>query len=350
MMNRVELDLGEYRSVIPVPGLGFYKWDKPLPLTSDPGVLRVIWLGCGAAFASHQFQSNAIIIKGDTAVFFDLGSKATMKMMELGLSPLDVKHLIFSHSRADHIGSAEEVGLKGRYMATAIEAGKTVGFSDPAAFQKEYLRQMKLAKFRPRLYCPNDYTSYLWNMSLRGGMAYTEEVDFGGPKGEMQMGHFFNVVHPEKTYEAQGRDTWRFSVGKGKNKIDFMMFRTRHIPDAASSVDDSFFSAGLILDGHVMISGDTQFDPEIYETVGAGCDTVFHDVAKFPNVHPGYDQMKTLKPGHRARTLLYHSDDGLRPLVQDDESGTGYRLGGPDVVEDGFLGWAEPAPVAYEWR
>jgi len=120
MLNRVELNLGAYEPKLVAPGVGIWKYQNPLPLTTD-GHLRIIFLGVGAAFSNKMFQANIIIVKGETALFVDLGTKATLKLAEFGRSVHDVKDLLVTHSHADHIGSVEELALKRRYEAPFIE-------------------------------------------------------------------------------------------------------------------------------------------------------------------------------------------------------------------------------------
>ncbi|MBI5005368.1 MAG: MBL fold metallo-hydrolase [Candidatus Lloydbacteria bacterium] len=345
MLKEKKLDLGEYHSFLLGSGIGKWKWEHPFPLQSDPGVLQICFLGCGSAFSTRQFQSNLIVSKGNTSVFVDLGSKATVKMLEFGLSVNDIKHLIVTHSHADHIGSLEELALKARYEAPvkkAIEDGYkpgTLGFL-------ERVNEIKAGKeMLPSLHIPHEYAKALWEKSLVGGMGYSETMTSGGPTQSMGLDHFLRLTPPRKIFnEKYGRDVWGCTIGEDENAIHFLLYRTKHIPDMARNLEENFFSCGLIIDRKVMISGDTQFDAEVFMKIGNECETIFHDCQSFPGgVHAYYGELRGLPREIKRKIYLYHCDDGMRPLNPD---GT---LGGDErVLSDGFAGFAKPMPYIYE--
>ena len=72
-MKKVLLDLGDYLPTEVSPGVGCWRYERPLSLRTE-GQLRVIAIGVGSAFSNRLGQSNFILIKGDTAVFVDLGT------------------------------------------------------------------------------------------------------------------------------------------------------------------------------------------------------------------------------------------------------------------------------------
>ncbi len=347
-MKRLSLDLGEYRPHLRAPGLGTWKWDKALTLVGKPGVLRLGFWGCGSAFATNQFQSNLVIVKGHTVVFLDLGTKLPIKLAEFGMSMHDVQNVIVTHSHADHSGSLEELGLRRRYEAPLAKA-LAEGFELPPKGNGEIFKRMeemrRSGETRAKLYIPGEYATELWGQTLRGGMAHSEEVDLGGPKGRMSLSHFFDLQPMVSVEKKMGRQAWEFEVGEGRDKIHFLMYVSPHIPDTATNLKENFFSAGLILDGRVMVSGDTRFDPEAINKFGKNCQTIFNDCQSFPGgVHVHYDELCTLSAETRKRMMLYHCDDGMRPL------NINGKLSGKDVQKDGFAGYAEPIPVFYEWE
>lgn len=346
-MRKVSVDLGEYRPRPLAPGVGVWRWDRRLELKGPPGVLRLGFWGTGSAFAQSQFQSNLVVIKGGTVVFIDLGNKATLKLAEFGLGVHDIPHLIVTHSHADHVGSLEELGLKRRYEApvlAALREGHRFPPEGDGGIFKRILELRQGGSLRTPLYAPHDYAPELWGQTLRGGMAYSEEVELGGPKGQMLLSHFFDLRPPRKLSGPYNRDAWELEIGEGADRIHFLMYVTPHIPDSAKTLDQNFFSAGLVIDHRVMISGDTQFDPWVYPTFGIPAETIFHDCQSFPGgVHAFYGQLCALPIEIKRKLWLYHCDDGMRPLNSD---GT---LGGRDVTQDGFAGFAEPMPVFYEW-
>ncbi len=347
-MKRLALDLGEYRPHLRAPGLGTWKWDKNLTLVGKPGVLRVGFWGCGSAFAQNQFQSNMVIVKGETVVFVDLGTKLPVKMAEFGLSMNDVDNVIVTHSHADHAGSMEELGLRRRYESPLTKA-LTEGFELPPKGNGEIYQRMaelrRSGELRAKLFVPAEYATELWMQTLRGGMAHSEEVDLGGPKGRMSLSHFFDLQPMVSSDKKFGRAAWEFTVGQGRDKIHFQMYVSPHIPDTATNLKENFFSAGIIMDNRVLISGDTRFDPDSINKFGKNCETIFSDCQSFPGgVHVHYDELLTLAPKTRKKMWLYHCDDGMRPLNQNGE------LSGRDVVKDGFAGFADAIPVFYEWE
>lgn len=329
--KRTVLDLGSYTPKLTAPGVGVWGYERKLPLTTSDGKLRVMAFGVGAAFSKNMFQSNFVIVKGNTALFVDLGTKTTHKMAEFGLSVHDVKHLIVTHSHADHCGSVEELALKRRYEAPFIEEPPKRDDEEMGLYMARIIAARNAGKFRPNLYVPHSYAQALWGWTLRGGLAFSEEIDLNGPKGEMLTGHFFNLVPPTKL-DGFGVDTWEQNIGG----ITVQTFLTKHIPDTSERVDDSMYTVGLVIDGRVYISGDTRFDATTTMRFGAGCELLLHDCQHFPGgVHAFYgDINKGLPADLKAKTLLYHLTDGMV---------------GREVQKDGFLGLMEPAPVVYDF-
>lgn len=345
MLIKKRLDLGKYQPYLITPEIGAWKWERPFPLQSDSGVLQIGFLGCGSAFSNLQFQSNLIFIKGKTAVFVDLGSKATLKMLELGLSVNDIKNLIITHSHADHIGSLEELLLKLRYEAPVLMA-LAEGYLPKDPMFMERVNAIKASGVtRPNLYVPYQYADKLWGESLKGGLAHSEATSEIG-LGHMQPEEFFKLYPPHKVVKDKyGRDAWEFSIGESPDEIKFLMYVTRHVPDKVPTIEANFFSSGLIVDGRVMISGDTQFDADVFVGFAGDCETIFHDCQLFPGgVHAYYGDLCRLPKETKKKMFLYHCDDGMRKPLNSD--GT---LGGRDVTADGFAGFAEPIPTVYEF-
>lgn len=328
-MDRVQLDLGEYKPELIAPGVGAWRYERKLPLVTD-GHLRLIFLGTGAAFSVKMFQSNLIVIKGGTALFVDLGTKSTLKMAELGLSVHDIQHLLITHSHADHVGSIEELALKRRYEAPFMDNQR--GDDEPfGEFLARIIAARNSGKYRPRLYLPHHYSQILWGWSLRGGLAFSEEVDLGGPKGEMLLGHFFHLVPPTKL-DGFGVDSWEIKVGD----IRVQTFVTKHIPDSAERVTESMYSVGMVIDGRVYLSGDTRFEEQTIIRFGEGCEVLFHDCQDFPGgVHAFYGDLMSLPERLRQKMYLYHLSDGMLKK---------------NVRADGFAGLTEPVPVAYDFK
>jgi len=327
-MRAVRLDLGPYVSRETQPGLGSWRYQSKLPLKTE-GQLRVIATGIGAAFSLNMRQSNFVLAKGDTTVFVDLGTQATRRLAEFNVSCHDIEHLIVTHSHADHIGSLEELALKRRYEAPLLDVMRETVESERAFFDR-LAAARRTGRYRPKLYVPDFYAKELWEMSLRGGLAFSEEVEHKGPEGGMTLEHFFDVIHPEP--QGTDRMSWRIDIGG----IDIVTFVTKHVPDALSRGARRMYTVGLVVDNRLYISGDTQFDPTPIKEFGKDCEAIWHDAQHFPGgVHAWYGDLKRLPATMRERMYLYHLSDGMREI---------------DVEADGFAGFVQPAPVVYDFE
>ena len=334
-MNITTLDVGEYQPQLLSPGVGAWRYSRKLPLTAPPGQLRITALGVGGAFSAKMYQANFIISKGSTTLFVDLGSKATLKMAEFGLSAHDVKHLLITHSHADHIGSLEELALKRRYEAPFIEMPKRPEESFPDYFGRIAAARNE-GRFRPTLYIPEHFEKVLWDWSLRGGLAFSEKTNVPEPRGEMLMSHYFKVVHPQAVDHGYV-DTWEVMVPGATPEEDLHLqtHLTNHIPDSAANVSEAFYTTGFLIDGRILVSGDTKFDRASTLHYGEDVEVIFHDAQHFPGgVHASYMQLKELPDEIRRKMYLYHLSDGMLDI---------------DVKKDGFAGLMQPAPVAYDF-
>ena len=88
---------------------------ESLPLSTTDGALRIVFIGTGSAFAKRRRQSNMLVIQGSHHVLIDCGTQGPLALNDLGLSVLDVRCYLPTHSHADHIGGLEEVALMNRY-------------------------------------------------------------------------------------------------------------------------------------------------------------------------------------------------------------------------------------------
>lgn len=300
------LEPGEFFNIqAAIPG-------RKIPLTTD-GHLRIIFVGVGAAFATRNFQTNIIIVKGDIAVFVDIGTLTTQRLRQFGVTPLDIGKIVLTHSHADHIGGCEEVALKWRYLK-ALLAGQPFG------------------TFRPELYIPEVYQQILWNRTLRGGLG-ENEVD--SKQARLELSDYFRLRTP--SYEkGWGRPAYRVYFGEGtKDAFSVLLFRTQHVPDNALGWQDSFWSCGLQIDNRVLFTGDTRYDPELLERFGDGMETIFHDSQSFTGgVHASYDELKQAPKHMRERMLLMHLDDGMVSKTPKIDGFLGLAQDGMSVVYD----------------
>jgi ribonuclease BN (tRNA processing enzyme) len=256
--------------------------DSPAPRGDDllktGGELSVTFIGTGSAFSKKYFQNNILVAKGGEHLLVDCGSRTPEALDLLGLSVAKVNTYLVTHTHADHIGGLEEVMLVNRYMT----------------------------RKKPRIIIGDRLKGILWNQSLRGGAAWNElhagkELDFD------------DFLIQEKPLRVRGGPRELSTVRLGD--LEIHLFRTMHIPDSAKGWDDSFPSYGMVLDRKVLFTSDTRFDPDLLTWAEATwpLERIFHDVQMFTGgVHAGIDELATLPPATKAKTLLMHyGDKGL---------------------------------------
>jgi ribonuclease BN (tRNA processing enzyme) len=266
---------------------------RPLSLTNR-GSLDLTFIGAGGAFSKKFYQNNVLVVKGDSHLLVDCGTRAPEALALLGLSVGQVHNYLITHSHADHIGGLEEVMLVGRYGA---HRKSTMIVTD------------KLAKV-------------LWSMSLRGGASFNEEHD-----GKyLEFADFWDQVKP-KSLRGADRELCEAKVGE----LEVRLFRTKHIPDSAPDWASSFPSYGLILDRRVLFTSDTRFDPDMVASLDAEYEfeAIFHDCQLFTGgVHASLEELAKLPKALRAKTFLMHYGDKVEDFL-------------PRIAELGFLGIAE---------
>ncbi len=269
------------------------KGPPALPLKNG-GDLELTFIGAGGAFSKKFFQNNLLVVKGDSHLLVDCGTRAPEALSLLGLSVGQVGNYLITHTHADHIGGLEEVMLVNRYglhrKTTMVVADKLRGS--------------------------------LWSMSMRGGASFNELR--GGKYLEYE--DFWDRIVP-KRIRGGARELCEARVGD----IEARLFRTKHIPDSAPDWSSSFPSYGLILDRRILFTSDTRYDPEMVCSLDAeyGFEAIFHDCQLFTGgVHASLEELAGLPPGIRARTRLMHYGDKIEDFA-------------PRIAELGFLGIAE---------
>jgi ribonuclease BN (tRNA processing enzyme) len=168
---------------------------KTITLTNG-GSLDLTFIGAGGAFSKKFFQTNVLIVKGDSHLLVDCGTRAPEALALLGLSVAQIRNYLITHSHADHIGGLEEVMLVGRY---GLRRKSTMIVTN------------KLAKA-------------LWSMSLRGGASFNELHD----EEYLKFEDFWDQIRP-KNVRGADRELCEAHV----DDIEVRLFRTKHIPDSA---------------------------------------------------------------------------------------------------------------------
>ncbi|MBN1897220.1 MAG: MBL fold metallo-hydrolase [Spirochaetes bacterium] len=242
---------------------------------TNKGELSLLFVGVGSAFTKRQYQTNLLIIKGDTNLLVDCGTRCPHALYELGLSVTDIDNLVITHSHADHVGGLEEVALMNRYVA-----GK-----------------------KTSIIITKEYQDMLWKNSLVGGCSFNERKDNKFLKFE----DFWDVIRPEKLKDYP-RETFEARIGS----LDIKLFRTKHIPDNSTDWKDSVTSYGIIIDDKVMFTSDTRFDEELVLSFEKmfNLRSIFHDCQFFTGgVHASFEELNQLPADIKKKIYLVHYGD-----------------------------------------
>ena len=248
--------------------------DKILSLKNS-GRLTFFFTGIGSAFTKRVYQTNLLIMKGNDHVLVDCGTRCSESLNELGLNITDIGTFLITHSHADHIGGLEEASLMGMFFA----------------------------KKKPSIVITENYQDILWEMSLRGGCAYNEEIN----GSVLNFTDFWKIIRPERMPNYP-RETYAANVGS----INIKMFRTKHIPRTSKSWETSFWSCGLIIDDRVMFTSDTRYDEELILSYSRlfRLENIFHDCQFFTGgVHASLDELNELPREIKSKIILTHYGD-----------------------------------------
>ena len=258
------------------------KKGKPLELTNKKNKISIFFLGTGSAFSKKNYQTNFIIIKGNTHLLVDCGTTSPKALTQLKSNVMNIKNYYITHSHADHIGGLEEVMLCYRYI-----------------------QNPELTNKKPKIIINKHYKKLLWNFSLKGGNAFSETKN-GKP---LEFEDFWDVLELKKL-KGFKRETWGYQF----ENLDLKMPRTCHIPDQGASWKDSIWSTGIIIDEKIFISSDTKYDPDLIFEYDKKykIEIIFHDCQLFPGgIHANLEELKNLPKNIKSKMILMHYGDNI---------------------------------------
>lgn len=229
------------------------------------------FLGVGGGL-TPEFGNNNVLVEGqdpDAVLLIDCGYTTPPKLLELGRLA-EVKHLVITHVHADHVGGLEVLGHLSRFIT----------------------------KQRPNLYVPASLMDELWEGSLRGGMARSQDRD--GEAATLGLEDFFEVHVLEE--EAP--------VIRIQGLPAITLQPTLHVKGKPAY--------SVFLGDKVYYSSDTQLLPPGEGPNGAPLEAIFQDcqlVGGSSNVHTPLEQLdRELPPDRKRITYLMHYSHGWEAI------------------------------------
>ncbi len=251
---------------------------KPPLLLRNNGFLSVFFLGVGSAFSKKIYQNNIIIIKGETSIFVDFGTRAPFALNEIGHNVSSINNLILTHSHADHIGGVEEIFLFNRY-----------GF-----------------KKKVNLIVPEPYLNILWEESLKGGCSYSEYKE----SSYLSIFDFINYIKPEPLSIKYKEKRLFYQVKI--DKINIIFFQTKHLPSDTDDLYKHHLTFGLIIDNKILFTSDTKFDKDFMEFLVNffKIQYIFHDCQSYKGgVHASFEEICSYPSYIKEKIFLMHYQD-----------------------------------------
>ena len=250
--------------------------------------LKITFLGTGGAFTDYRvnYHNNAVLETADGPILIDCGTTAVQSLKELGISPLDIQAVMFTHLHGDH-ASPEMLMFERAY-------GGTKG--------PQFLRTRMIGPSDLLLPLQESLAPYVGDYIDREGKANLGGVQFFG----------------------EWVETTRTMVGG----IGIEYFRVPHV--VGDGVNKPAYGMKISSGGaKILWSGDTIFSRQWIEEADPKA-TIFHECMFFPKffgtVHSHYDELKSLPPEVRARIVLMHYTQ---------------VPAGIDPVKDGFMAAAK---------
>jgi len=228
--------------------------------------MKVQFLGVGDQFSAHdQYHSNMVLTAGSgEKILVDCGSDVKYSLMESKIKPTDIDAVYISHLHVDHVGGMEWLALSTYF-----------GWENK----------------RLKLFCEEKLQSKLWNNSLKGGLECL------GIK-RMELADYFDCYPLVEGggFEWQG--------------IQFKIVKMPHVMGGGCKMYSYGLLAEIAEKGiSLFISTDTQFQPDLIESIAEKVSLIFHDCetsAAKSTVHAHYEQLLTLPPYVKNKMWLYH--------------------------------------------
>lgn len=259
--------------------------------------MELIALGTGSAFTLHRknFQTNFVLQKDGKRFLVDCGSDIRWSLKASSLTPFHIDAVYVSHLHADHIGGLEFLGYT-RYFA----------------------RQKDLAEGKPNptqlpiLLCDPSLRDSLWR-ALEPGMSNLDDK-------VATLDDYFQLHTPSSYFWWQG--------------VLFKTIRAPHVGHRMPSFG-LLFGAGK----KTYITTDVAFDASL-DSHYDEADLIIQDCQTEGrcNVHPAYEDLRSLPPEVKAKMLLAHYQDNV---LED------WNRWQSIAKEDGFQGFLWPGDVLH---
>ena len=267
--------------------------------------LVICFNGVGSAFSKRNGQTSLIIAKNGLTILVDIGTYVPRQLAMNNISICDLDYFLITHQHFDHCGGVEEMLLTHRYIANK----------------------------RPKFIITESQEDSLWEKTLRGGCSHSDS-------GALRFTDYAQPIRP-LYMESQKREMVHFDI----EGIDLLTFRTAHVPECVINGSiEPFWTIGLQVDGKVVFTGDSKYDPKIFSDLNmTNVKAIFHDCQLFNQsnnignrnaAHAAYDDLAILPESIREKIYLCHYGDNWDSL---DEEGKRIFL----PKERGFRGFTE---------